>query len=1300
MTRFHFDLRHVSDAADLRVDVHGAEFELNPHDGHSLAAARSDHVSLAALPLAAHQTFSHFSDVDDEHLDKFEGIRWIRVMRPAPEGVHLDEPVLVGMHLPDDVMRAYYKAHLEPHDAPTGRMRGLAVQGRTPSVHSGKLAMLGLKRLPEDQDAALDVLVSAQELVGPLDNAATLVQHHPDLANIQPYTAAVIRNDHILPEEEVNPDQYNAMQVLKDAIVAAGDDWSPRVPCTDRNGKHMVSEYEMPAEWDKDGKGWKKDVPLYTWDIADSVARAALPATAGARRTVMDDTRLAGKSWSPTPGTSALVKQDPPIQLTPVRVEATGVSGAYKWTVDERTDHHGISINQKTIKVDDKGTVSIDASNSYLRTCYMGYRLLDDKRNPISDLKLIASLSATNTVLGIPTDTDPTTILIDLTGAAGVELHFGSLGVTDWDDDVSNRGALLTGLWQYGVPIVFLVAGAALTSTKTYNKIVNDRDLTAIAIAILFSTVTPGVATAAALTNCKKVLTSFGDAVLGLALKQGMERLGKWLIEKAGTGALSAAFGPVGWVFRLAAGAMDIEEMAVTTGEVLSSPACIKVTATRAIDVSVTMHPDPKHGESGHPDTAVWPSVAATYQATLQYKSGTSFELKGKMPAQTNKDPLPLTFTDVPAGGQFRINVGIYSANGWLAGAWQSDWTTAQPTNGTTLELGDKSIKESLVPLAPDTQYVFKERIAASQRGLAWQAGGAPPATTQTALDCASSSSLCELVDITINNSAFQVGYAWRASGQNLPPDEAGPPDSQAQLYAVQNLSVLAEPASRLKTADVGLTNRPAIAYAPSTQGDTIDQQNFVLDPRGGGMHLRQVVLDDGQATFGLGHPDLLSWGRFPLENVDAIAVHPSNAVIGCSWKDHKLMILDLPAGPVADKDAPLALPVSGPGLRQGLTAGPKALAVAPDGRILVLESLNRRVQAFDTKGNPVPSFTPGPMLFSLETAQIAAALDRATVPDEFQAALQLAGVTVAATLDAAFASELDTAKFQPADDPLLKALAAQGVTLAYDPDAPTDPTASSQIVVENPGKSWKITDPRAIAWQITAGDAGLTVYRQVTQVDVHLEKAGQRWLLVDRALGSAWRLAPSTGAHGRTEVRSCLSFFPLRQPRVGAGTYLDMAVEAAGHVYVLSYLNDGSKTTDYILDVYGPDGTFLFRTPDPSVTHNPQNVVAGRIAVDVWRNLFALTYEPLHNPGPQPGLAHWTPTPPLFALPLASQPDFNQRNIGAVTQAFRLHGIDLTKDALISVIDEDGAWSVKDGATVYHIYRSGDGLQIYAVPA
>jgi hypothetical protein len=52
------------------------------------------------------------------------------------------------------------------------------------------------------------------------------------------------------------------------------------------------------------------------------------------------------------------------------------------------------------------------------------------------------------------------------------------------------------------------------------------------------------------------------------------------------------------------------------------------------------------------------------------------------------------------------------------------------------------------------------------------------------------------------------------------------------------------------------------------------------------------------------------------------------------------------------------------------------------------------------------------------------------------------------------------------------------------------------------------------------------------------------------------------------------------------------------------------------------------------------------------------------------------------------------------VVQAFKAHGITLSNQAFITVIDKDGAWQVKDGTTIYHVYRSGDGLQVYRVPA
>ncbi len=1285
MTLFHFDLRHVPDDSDLQVSVHGSTYELQPHSTSSLKTAQQEHPALAALPVQAQQAFTHFAEVDDAHFQQ-DGMRWIQVVRPAAPGVHLSEVILMTQYLPEGHLRAFYQAKLK-------------AQSR---LHSTHLTSLGLQALPNDPDAALEILVSSQNLIDSLTTAAGLVAHHPDLANMQAYTMTIVKQDHILPDPEINPDQYNAMTTLSSAI-AANQQWSPVIPCKDQHGNLLTAGYDVGD--------FKTGQQLYTYGLTDQVRQAAVPATAGARRTASNDMRLQNKLWSPTRGTTTLV-QNGNASTSHARVAG---EPAYKWTVDERTEHYGISVDQSSIEVDDSDNFSIEASNTYLRTLFTGYQLFSDAEatKPLGNTQLLHSMSAVDTLMGIPMPYEPVSLAFNLQNAAAIKLYFGSLGTTDWNADVSPSGALLTGAWEYGVPITFIVAGTAITSTKTFNKIVNDRELTAAALGILFPIVGAGEATKAALTNTKQVLTSLADSVLSFAVAKGMEKLGEWLAEKLGSAAFTNAFGPAGWAIRLITGLLDAKEIAETTIEVLSSPASFTVKVSRALDVTLTLHPDPRHGEAGKPETAVWPSIARQYEAILQYRNGTNKKLTGQLPETTSNTPLPLVFQDVPAGGEFSIIVGLYSDSGWLAGSWQSDWLEAKTNQGTMLQLGDKSITENLVPLAPDAQYVYKEQVVYQNEKFVWQAASAPPTATQAALNCGGSGTLCELTNLTLNNSAFQVGYAWRASGQHLHPNTTSAPTSDAQLYALQNLSVLEEPEARLKTTNIGFTNRPAIAYAPSTNSSKqIDQTNFILDPRDGGMHLRQVVLDNDQPDFGLGNSSLLSWGHFPLENIDALAIHPSNAVIACSWQKHKLMILNLPTTPSPDDTAPVALLVSGEGIRQGLMQGPKALAVAPDGRILVLETLNHRVQSFDTKGNPVPSFTPGSSLFTLPLAQIADSLDVGKIPEVFQTALQTANVTFVCPLHTSLTAQLDSAQFYPAKDPkkdppdpLMQALSEQGVTLAYDLDNMNDPTVSAKIQVVQAGQSWIITDPRNIAWLVRKQGDGLAVFHQLTQVEVRVEKQGQQWLVIDSGTGNAWKLTPSIASPDQAEVRTCLSYFPLRGVRApNALTYLDMAVEAQGYVYILSYLNDGSKTTDYLLDVYGPDGSFVLRTPDSNVTTKPQNVVAARIAVDIWRNLYALTFQTLQGPNgaPQPGLAHWIPTPPLFTLPLSTQlvTAFNQKNIGVVVKAFADNHITLSNQAFITVVDADGAWQVKDGNTIYHVYRSGDGLQVYTVPA
>lgn len=90
-------------------------------------------------------------------------------------------------------------------------------------------------------------------------------------------------------------------------------------------------------------------------------------------------------------------------------------------------------------------------------------------------------------------------------------------------------------------------------------------------------------------------------------------------------------------------------------------------------------------------------------------------------------------------------------------------------------------------------------------------------------------------------------------------------------------------------------------------------------------------------------------------------------------------------------------------------------------------------------------------------------------------------------------------------------------------------------------------------------------------------------------------------------------SWFPIQRSTVSA--YWDIAVETTGYIYLL--LQDA--TTGFIcLDIYDKDGNFLATTT---------NVPAGRIAVDLFRNLYTLNFELLRtDPVVEPSVSQWVP--------------------------------------------------------------------------
>jgi hypothetical protein len=353
-------------------------------------------------------------------------------------------------------------------------------------------------------------------------------------------------------------------------------------------------------------------------------------------------------------------------------------------------------------------------------------------------------------------------------------------------------------------------------------------------------------------------------------------------------------------------------------------------------------------------------------------------------------------------------------------------------------------------------------------------------------------------------------------------------------------------------------------------------------------------------------------------------------------------------------------------------------------------------VQAFDLSANPVPSFD-GTKLFTVSASDFAADLDRRVFSTALQAQFMSNRTNHLFDLDAALVSELN----QPnATEKLRDAFSLKGIDLDFDS---SDASLNTSITVVTPSEQWQVTcsATKREYLIIAAQDGSLGVYVILNNVVVEVRSPGKRWIIKDKNGSVSYDVKASTDQAGKLDVFEFLSYLRLHNPTPGESVvYLDLASEARGYVYILSYTGDGANTTDYFLDIYEPNGAFLCRTPDSRYSTNLQNVAAAKLAVDTWRNAFTLNYEA--EPGPngstEPTIGHWMPMPPLFSLELVTQPSFENADVAAVRTIFGTQHkpITLGDGSTITTISTAGHWKVTDGASVYDVIRSGDKLDIY----
>jgi hypothetical protein len=365
------------------------------------------------------------------------------------------------------------------------------------------------------------------------------------------------------------------------------------------------------------------------------------------------------------------------------------------------------------------------------------------------------------------------------------------------------------------------------------------------------------------------------------------------------------------------------------------------------------------------------------------------------------------------------------------------------------------------------------------------------------------------------------------------------------------------------------------------------------------------------------------------MNNLSALAVHPNGFVIAISYRDNKMAIVELPAAGVPDAEAPQALPFCGAGLREGLLQGPVGMTISADGRILVLERINARIQAFDTQANPVQCFT-GTLEFGIP-ATLAGELDNAVASTALLQALQRNVPVLNKSAGAYDPRYLLTPVFSM-DAGFVATLDARSVTadLREQFDTNALPLGDDAQILSTAQGIWLLRDlGNGVDYDVRFKGEGrnrVDVYRCFTPtIDVKAPKT--QWLVRDKTNTLSFEVTLGQGGQGTLRCRNLTSLMALKDGPSASVTYLDVAVETKGFIYVLSHVNDGAKPSDYRLDIYQPDGTPL--TPDRG-SHNGQ-VNAARMTVNQWRTLFTLNYEQMagRDGRPEPTISQWIPSTP-----------------------------------------------------------------------
>ncbi|MBV7534693.1 hypothetical protein KW842_02835 [Duganella sp. sic0402] len=1282
----HLSLTEAIDAP-LTLHAGGKEYSITLHTPETLSAHRERNQVLAAIPGEHLGRITHF--VDEVEFSATT-LTVYYATRPAADSESvIGDIVATGIHVP-----------LESRKIAARRRQRDSLKARHPAVLGQLHATPLLRQAASHENFTL--LADAGDFMTPYEAAKTILFNHPEVASINPEIAADMLDYYIEDALDHHPELW---QYISRHPAGHRDPWTINTIARHADGTPveppagLIGSDNVEVKWPTDVDGNRR-LPLT--DLHEGTLQAAKPTLDYLLRILKDEARLQGIAWQRSLGIPST--QDKQGIGKPASQLQSAVEGAmYKWTLANPGSSWGLEISDNIEFDGDTQTVRIGVKNKANRCLGAYVEFLDSQDKPITpkdwveriksaqyrgtaSKKYLQFIRPADCIMGIPLGGNTTTLVFPFAdGAVKARILLAGLGTGKGDSEVDHLGRNTTGILNYGVPGLMIGFGVGMDSSSwLYSLFTNPLVLEAL-LGVLCEDGDAWLKTMTPELFLRKASAAIGSIIFSQAL---IHLIAKPLVARVVGAQVAQAMPIAGWVMKVMCLTAATGMMISTTVAVTNAPAVYDLKLSRAIDVAVTVKPDPVHGG----EDAVWPLQLDYYTLTLTHQSGTS-QTMGPFPRSTLGKTIQHTFVNVAAGNgeNIQISVNLYAKNQWMCGAWVSDWINAATTDGSsTIQVGG-AIIERLVPLTSSTVYEHKKVLSLDKNGARyWRDTHQAPTAVAKTVDSDGIRHVTKLINLSLNNHAYRLGYTWRADQMGLPLDN-DTTRVQTPMHVFQCISTLADPNKGAKFPSRGFSVQPyltldqfgpeALLTLPLTLQKALDSadqvvpadirsafndagkplentvskvivakesvwtlnqpgggvlyvlkrrpsgimayaspypefspRNFYLDPRGSRdskLHLRHVDLSAPATDFDYGSDQ--SWGVFNQQNLDAVIVHPGGYAIGVNYAESKMEILKLQEAPTSDAQAELAIPMSGKGALEGLLNGPKAMTVTADGRVLLLEQNNSRVQAFDTTGNAVQCFA-GPLHFELD-ASFAVTLDKRRVSPALTIALlaQLTpSVAPRAYLEAAHQAELNKAELS---ETVRQALTGKGLTLA--------PTAFVEVVT--PDQVWLIHDPdNQLAFDVRNDGHEIPV-RGLADFSVEMESPGSRWLLRDATNAQTFRIQKD--AENKLQVQQLIATLALN-PRAEQLQYLDIACEPEGFIYVLSHLNSGSSPNDYRLDIYNPDGSHLSRTPSKQ---GDACISAAKISVDHWRTLFTLNYETLtHASGPhEPSISQWAPSLP-----------------------------------------------------------------------